>query len=47
MSIVVRFTTALTSEKYDESVRRLEAAGACLRTDSTTTSALGPKGICS
>ena len=29
MSIVVRFSpTALTSEKYDESVRRLEAAGA-------------------
>jgi hypothetical protein len=28
MSIVVRFSpTALTSEKYDESVRRLEAAG--------------------
>ena len=28
MSIVVRFSpTALTSEKYDESVRRLQAAG--------------------
>ena len=28
MSIVVRFSpTALTSEKYDESLRRLEAAG--------------------
>lgn len=29
MSIVVRFSpTALTSERYDESLRRLEAAGA-------------------
>ena len=48
MSIVVRFSpTALTREQYDESRRRLEAAGVWPPDGLDYHAASGPKATCS